>query len=121
MAPTNRTRGARHSELDSLIRNHLRAKGSPCDVVIAPGVIPHMFAEHNMRVPDLGVTGTPYETEQAVLPEPVLLVEILSPTNQPKTRTNVWTCTSIPSVQEILVLRTDQIAAELLRRSADGA
>jgi Uma2 family endonuclease len=50
----------------------------------------------------------------------VLLVEILSPSNQPKTWTNVWTYTSIPSVQEILVLHTSRIAAELLRRSDDG-
>jgi Uma2 family endonuclease len=121
MAPTNRTHGMLQNELGSLIRNHLRATGSPCDVVIAPGVIPHLFAEHNRRVPDLGVTCTSYETEQAALPEPVLLVEILSPTNQPKTWTNVWTYTSIPSVQEILVLHTSRIAAELLRRSADGA
>jgi Uma2 family endonuclease len=85
MAPTNRTHGALQSELNRLIGNHLRARGSPCDVIIAPSVIPHMFAEHNMRVPDLGVTCTPYETEQAAMPDPVLLVEILSPSNQAKT------------------------------------
>jgi Uma2 family endonuclease len=121
MAPTNRTHGALQSELASLIRNHLRAKGSPCDVVIAPGVIPHLFSEHNMRIPDFGVTCTSYETEQVALPEPVLLVEILSPSNQAKTWTNVWTYTSIPSVQEILVLHGSRIAAELLRRAADGS
>src|SRR5277367_6346911 len=120
MAPTNRTHGMVQNELGSLMRNHLRAKGSSCDVVTAPGVIPHLFAAHNMRVPDLAVTCTTYETEQAALPEPVLLIEILSPTNQPKTWTNVWTYTSILSVQEILVLHTNRIAAELLRRSADG-
>lgn len=121
MALTNRTHGMLQNELGRQIANHLRAKGSPCDVVTAPGVIPHLFSAHNMRVPDLGVTCTPYETEQAALPEPVLLVEILSPSNQAKTWTNVWTYTSIPSVQEILVLRTDRIAAELLRRAPDGA
>ena len=77
--------------MTALIHNHLRAHDSLCDIVTAPGVIPHLFAEHNMRVPDLGVTCTPCETEQAALPEPVLLVEILSPTNQPTTWTHVWT------------------------------
>lgn len=120
MAPTNRTHGMLQNELGRLIGNHLRATGRPCDVVTAPGVVPQLFSEHNMRVPDLGVTCTSYETEQAALPEPVLLVEILSPTNQPKTWTNVWAYTSIPSVQEILVLHTSRIAAELLRRAADG-
>jgi Uma2 family endonuclease len=121
MAPTNRTHGMLQNELGSLIRNHLRATGSPCDVVAAPGVIPRLFAEHNMRVPDLGVTCTSYDTEQAALPEPVLLVEILSPSNQAKTWTNVWSYTSIPSVQEILVLHTDRVGAEVLLRSVDGA
>jgi hypothetical protein len=37
-----------------------------------------------------------------------------------KTWTNVWAYTSILSVQEILVLRADRIAAELLRRSPQG-
>ena len=72
-----------------------------------------------MRVPDLGVTCTPYETEQAALPEPVLVVEILAPSNQAKTWTNVWAYTSIPSLQEICA-RSDRIAAELLRRLPDG-
>ena len=31
----------------------------------------------------------------------------------------MWTYTSIPSVREILVLRSDRIGAELLRRSTD--
>jgi Uma2 family endonuclease len=57
---------------------------------------------------------------QATLSDPVLLIEILSPSNQAKTWTNVWAYTSILSVQEILVLRADRIAAELLRRSPQG-
>jgi hypothetical protein len=51
-----------------------------------------------------------------VLTDPVLLIEILSPRNQAKTWTNVWAYTSIPSVREILILRGDRVAAELLRR-----
>jgi len=58
--------------------------------------------------------------EQATLPDPVLLIEILSPSNQAKTWTNVCAYTSVLSVQEILVLRADRIAADLLRRSLEG-
>jgi Uma2 family endonuclease len=50
----------------------------------------------------------------------VLLVEILSPGNQAKTWSNVWAYTSIPSVQEILVLHRTRIEAELLRRRPEG-
>jgi Uma2 family endonuclease len=56
---------------------------------------------------------------QATLPDPVLLVEILSPSNQAE-RSNVWTYTSIPSVQKILILHSARIRAELLRRLPDG-
>ena len=34
---------------------------------------------------------------------------------------NVWAYTSIPSVREILVIRSTAIGAELLRRNADGS
>jgi hypothetical protein len=61
-----------------------------------------------------------WRLDRATLSDPVLVIEILSPSNQAKTWTNVWAYTSIPSVREILVLRADRIAAELLRRSPQG-
>src|SRR5215470_18165644 len=103
-----------------LINNHLDRENSPCSLVVEPGVVPHLLSDYNVRVPDLAVTCTPYQTEEAVLTDPVLLIEILSPSNQAKTWTNVWAYTSIPSAREILVLRSDRIAAELLRRSPQG-
>jgi len=120
MAPAKRTHGTLQTTLVWLITTHLRERGSPCDVITAPGVIPRLFPDHNMRVPDLGVTCSPYHEEQSAIPDPVLLIEILSPSNQAKTWTNVWAYTTIQSVREILVLRSDRIAAELLRRSSQG-
>lgn len=120
MAPANRTHGILQGRMATLINNHLDREKRPCSLVIEPGVLPRLLSEHNVRVPDLAVTCTPYQTEEAVLTDPVLLVEILSPSNQAKTWTNVWAYTSIPSVREILVLRADRIAAELLRRSSQG-
>jgi Uma2 family endonuclease len=120
MAPASTIHGFLQSELGSLIRNHLRARRSGCEVLANPGVIPHLLSAHNVRVPDLGVTCSPLLPGQATLPDPVLLIEILSPSNQAKTWSNVWAYTSIPSVQEILVLHSTGIVAELLRRSAEG-
>jgi Plasmid encoded RepA protein len=48
------------------------------------------------------------------------LVEILSPSNRSETWTNVWAYTTIPSVQEILVLHSTAVRAEMLRRDAEG-
>jgi len=74
-----------------------------------------------MRLPDLAVTRSDYAAEEAGLTDPVLIVEILSPGNQAETWANVWAYTTIPSVLEILVLRTVSIGADLLRRSPDGS
>ena len=121
MAPTNRTHGALQGELGALLSLRPPERSSPCSVITAPGVIPHVQAGHNVRIPDLGVTCTPYTDEQATLADPVLLVEILSPFTQAETWSNVWTYTTVPSVQEILVLRSASVGAEPLRRAADGA
>ncbi len=121
MAPANRAHGAIQAELSGLIREHLRERGSPCSVVVTPGVIPHVQSDTNMRVPDLAVTCSGYENEETALTDPVLLIEILSRSNQAETWANVWAHTTIPSVQEILIVRTAAIGAELLRRNADGA
>ncbi len=121
MAPASSLHGFLQNELGSLMRNHLRQRGSGCEAVANPGVVPQVLSNQNIRVPDLAVTCSPLLPGQSTLPDPVLLVEILSPSNQAKTWTNVWAYTSIPSVREILVLRTDRVGAELLRRSAQGA
>lgn len=121
MAPANRTHGAIQAELARLIANHLAERGSPCSVVTAPGVIPRVQAETNVRIPDLAVTCSGYDAEESALIDPVLLVEILSPSNQAETWANVWAYASIPSVQEILVLKTAAIGAELIRRNPDGS
>jgi Uma2 family endonuclease len=120
MAPTSNTHGLLLGELGGLIRNHLRSQGSHCDVIINPGVVPHLLSDHNFRIPDLAVTCAAVPPGPKTLPDPVLIVEILSPGNQAKTWANVWAYTSIPGLREILVLRSDRVAVELLRRSPSG-
>ena len=120
MAPANRTHGILQGRLATLINNHFDRERRPCSVVVEPGVVPRLLSDHNLRVPDLAVTCASYETEEAILADPVLLIEILSPSNQAQTWTNIWAYTTIPSVFEILILRADRIAAELLRRSPQG-
>jgi Uma2 family endonuclease len=121
MAPASITHGAIQAELCSLIRNHLEERSSPCRVITAPGVIPRVQAETNVRIPDLAVACSGYDAEESALANPVLLIEILSPSNQAETWTSVWAYATIPSVQEILVLKTASIGAEFLRRNQDGS
>jgi Uma2 family endonuclease len=120
MAPTSRTHGTLQLELGGLIRNHLAAEGTRCTVIAAPGIIPRVRANENFRIPDLTVTCTRYETEEYDVSNPVLIVEVLSPSNRADTWRNVWAFTTIPSLQEILLLSSTAIRAELLRRDSDG-
>ena len=85
----------------------------------APGIVPRIRANENFRVPDLGVTCAP-PSKEVMVPEPVLLIEILSPGNEAKTRSNIWAYTTMPSVQEILAVRSTRMEVELLRRDAEG-
>ena len=120
MAPARVGHGALQALVAARLLNHLIERDSPCTVVTAPGIIPLVLASKNFRIPDIGVTCSPFEAAEKNLRDPVLLVEILSPGNRRETWSNVWTYTTIPSVREILVMRTDEIRVELLRRGPDG-
>ena len=108
------------AEVSGIIGNHLHAAGGPLHPVLLVGVVPHLNARHNIRVPDLSIAHDAAEQNERWLTAPVLVVELLTPENHAETWGNVWACTSIPSVEEVLVLHVKRIGAELLRRGADG-
>jgi Uma2 family endonuclease len=100
--------------------NHLAAQAPGCSVITNAGTIPRVRADANFRIPDLAVTCSDYQEEEYDVSEPVLMVEILSPTNKTETWTNVWAYTTIPSVREVLILHSVRVRAELLRRDTQG-
>jgi len=120
MAPANAVHAMLQVNLSSLIRIHLRATGRDCDVFVNPGVIPATMSAHNMRIPDIVVNCTKVEMGQVAPPNPVVLIEILSPSNSGQTWANVWAYTSIPTAKEILILRGDAMGGDILRRLPDG-
>jgi Uma2 family endonuclease len=120
MAPPAPLHGAIQSETCRLIGNHLVARGSPCTVISTPGVIPRFQSDRNFMVPDLAVTCSSTDVTGKAVHEPVLLIEILSPSNHAETWRNVWAYLTIPTLREILVIRTAAIGVELLRRGDDG-
>jgi len=120
MSPGSATHGTIQMTLGRLIGNKLVEAGGRCRVVSEPGIATRVRANSNLRVPDLGVTCTADAPSQQVLPDPVLLIEILSPGNTSDTWDNVWSYTTIPSVREIVVVHSTRVLAELLRRGADS-
>ena len=121
MAPAKAAHSLLQAELARLIGNHPLDQGNPCRAATEAAVVPRVQSSHNMRVPDVVVTCTPGDGDEGLFLAPVLTVEMLSPSNQADTRSNVWAYTSIPSVQEVLVLHDTCVGAELLRRGPDGA
>jgi Uma2 family endonuclease len=120
MAPTVRTPAAVQNEIGRLLGNHLVDHPAGCSVLANPGIQPRVNAGFNVRIPDVVVVRGGYTEEERLLTTPVIAIEVLSESNELETRSNVWTYTSIPSLAEIVVFRTDAIGAELLRRGADG-
>ena len=121
MAPASRSHGSIQAELGALISRHLAEQSKPCAVVVAPGVMPRVRADLNFRIPDLAVTCTPYTEEEHAISDPVVIIEILSPSNKAETWANVWTYTTIPSVAEIAVVSATDRSVQILRRMKDGS
>lgn len=115
------THGTMPSDLSALIVNHLRAKKHGCRLVVAPGVRPRLLANWNHRIPEMGVTCVPNRADMRAIPDPVLLIEILTPSNYEDTWSNIPLYALLPSVAEILIIDSTKVAAELLRRGPDGS
>jgi Uma2 family endonuclease len=119
MSPASDNHGRILAETTFLLTAHLRATRPGCNVVVAPGIIPPVRSTTNERIPDLGVTCAP-PSGAKIMTDPLLLIEVLSPSNENMTRANVWAYLTIPSVTEILLLGSVAIEAELMRRDANG-
>lgn len=120
MAPASATHGLIQASLSRLIGTKLATAGSQCRVIAEPAIAVRIKADSNTRIPDLGVTCSPIAAGDVLLPSPVLLIEILSPSNAQDTWGNVWAYTTIPTVREIVIVHSTRLLAEVLRRDADG-
>jgi Uma2 family endonuclease len=116
MAPSRPRHGMIAAEVGALLRNHL-IDHPRCRAVSEAGVQPDGY---NVRIPDITVTCEDIGADDLLLREPRVIVEILSPSNVRDTWAAVVRYMTIASVQEILVLHSTEIKAELLRRAPDG-
>lgn len=121
MAPSSPRHGAIQAEAARLIGNHLVESRPAGRVITEAGIQPKVRANLNVRVPDLAVVCAAWDPASNLLHEPLVVIEILSPSNKADTWANVWSYVTIPSVREILVLHTADVRADLLRREDDGS
>lgn len=119
MSPASGTHALIQANIAFLLGAHLRAKKLPCRVGTEAPIIPRLHANDNVRAPDLAVTciaAPPGKT----FPDPVLIVEVSSPSNQDETWNSIRACATIPTLAEILVVDSDRQKARIFRKSDKG-
>ena len=118
MAPPAIAHGILALRLGARIDAALRSR-SPCFGQSEAGIA-RQDRNDTCYIADLAVTCTPPERGQQLLQDPLLIVEILSPgTALYDRQTKVSDYRRIPSVQEILLIDSTSIFAEVLRREGD--
>jgi Uma2 family endonuclease len=109
-----------HSRVAYMLTGHLDARRPQCSVFIGAGIKPLFRTNWNFRVPDLAVTCGRSEKADRELPEPIVIVELLSPSNKADTWDNVRNYMTLPSVMDIVVIETERVYAHLFIRDAEG-
>ena len=90
------------------------SRASDLDAPLVCNVSAHHF------VSDLAVTCSPYQRGEQLVKDPILIVEILSPgTERHDRRTKLPVYRDIDSVSEILLIDSESVFAEILRRDGD--
>lgn len=121
MAPASPTHGVIQAKLAFLLMAHFRATKMPCRVVTEAGVQPRIRAKTNIRVPDLVVTCGPVARPgDKLAADPVVVIEVLSPSNEDDTYGSIMACSTLSSVQDMLVVDSSRIAVEHWTRDAAG-
>ena len=118
--PNRPVHGRLQVRLAALLCTHLKEQGHNWSCVLNTAIQPHARADFNIRCADLAVTRAPIRLDDKLLRDPVLLVEILSPSNSKDTSSNVIAYTSFPSVMEVLIVDSTSRAIEHLYRNPDG-
>jgi Uma2 family endonuclease len=118
MAPPARAHGLLCARLAGMIDTILRPR-RPCAAQTEAG-ISRPDRDDSFYIADIAVTCRSYERGEQLVKEPILIVEILSPGTERHDRlTKVPVYRSIDSVQEILLIDSESVYAEVLRREGD--
>ena len=120
MAPASATHAIIQLNIGSAINNHLRSRQSPCRAGTEAPVIPPLGKRINARAPDVVVTCTP-PSDAGTFENPILIVEVMSPTNEADTWESIRALAGLVSLQEVLIVQSTSREAQIFRRDAEGA
>jgi Uma2 family endonuclease len=119
MAPASATHSMIQGNIYFLIRSHLSRQNSPCRVLPEAPVVPKLASRSNVRAPDVVVTCAP-PSQSKVLEEPIVIAEVLSPSNERETWEAILACATIPSVREFLIVDSERVQAQVFTKDAAG-
>lgn len=95
-----------------------RMRGKPCRVFVNSLKVTTANASH---YPDVAVTCTGLAPSDDLLPEPVVIVEVLSPSTEDRDRSAKWVnYRTLPTLQHYLLIAQDQRRVELISRAGRG-
>ena len=118
MAPPARAHGMLCARLGGMIDAALRSR-RPCSAQTEAGIA-RPDRDDTYYVADLAVTCSPYQRGEQLVKDPILIVEILSPgTERHDRRIKLPAYRAIDSVNEILLIDSESLYAEILRREGD--
>ena len=118
MAPPLRRHGILAFRLGGAIDSALRPR-RPCSAQSEAGIV-KPDSNDTCYIADLAVTCEPLRPDDRLIRDPILIVEILSPSTTAFDRqTKVPDYRRIASVQEILLVDSESVFAEILRREGD--
>jgi Uma2 family endonuclease len=115
MAPASATHGFIQGNIVTAFNIHLRARKSPCRAGTEGPIVPPMGMRRNARAPDVSVTCKPPGDDKLVV-DPVLIVEVLSPSNEHETWESIRSLSGLMTLQEVLVVRSTRVDLALYRR-----
>lgn len=121
MSPASGTPALIQSTIAGLLRNHLKARKSPCRVGTEAPIRPRMRADVNVRAPDVAVTCVPKSANEKFFPDPTLIVDVLSPSNGRETWESIWACVTIPTIQEAMVVDSERVHVIVYTKDTTGA
>jgi Uma2 family endonuclease len=119
MSPASGTHSMIQANLAGLIWSHVRAKKLPCRVGTEAPVQPQLHANDNVRAPDLAVTCAPPSSAKT-FPDPVLIIEVMSPSNRQDTWDSIYAMATIPALAEIAIVESDSVRVEVFHRLVEG-
>ena len=120
MAPASATHSVIQGNVVTAINNHLRKSNNSCRAGTEAPIVPPMGKRINARAPDVAVTCVP-PSNSGTFDEPVLIVEIMSPSDETETWETIRALAGLTSLVEIVIVQSTAVGAQVYRRAADGA